>query len=723
MKNHWHLYCDESGTFETLGKKKSIIIGLLVPDNDHVRLGREYEKLKKQLGIKNMFVHGKDLKDNQSYVQFQKNLVDLTMKSSIRVIRMRYEEDITSEFDGDVSEAFACNRYLYMIQALIEHVIFYNPDFFGENVSFSVKPNSRVFPCDTGQVPEMKTLGFHVVKATDPAKNIVSVWNKVGLRVFLNRIRLEHVPHMAYQGTRRYVSIEMPVAKDSMDPFVHWVDVIAGYIMWHRKKSAVKNLLDSLLIDIVYGSDERLYKELCNLFFSGQHKRFIENYLHTIHLFSTTYYRQQLSRIFEKEIIKTASFTLEDLIGLESLADSYLRSASGNWEFVAALVDKILDLTKHLPAGQNQQKIKQLVFRLNNHKLTYHNHRGEVVESWNAVKHIEGLDIKPGTVEDWWEYAAFKNRKAVTAANLFAFEEGNKELDDILNCMDKGLAFLNECSGMNLRQDQLGKLKGTIAQNYAFLAPFNGDLFKRAEAMFLEAKAQFGEPGALLRQNIYLMHLYMDWDRKAELLKVYKEIEANEAVKAFLEKPDPQTAKYMQFVLALHLKVAVYFLEKDPGLLNIHTRENLKKWFGEASYEHPFEFIYAYLGQLAYLQKDKTLGRAYMKMALNIPRKGEKEVQVTFEAIRAQILVRWALSLNALGYTQEAMQKIKNASALMTKIGADPRYSPILEIIDNKPAGGWFKEGYQALLAVTNAGKIEPKHCEAFLRCFTFNYW
>jgi hypothetical protein len=401
MDNHWHLYCDESGTFETVGWKKSIIVGLLVPDSQHKELGTKYDKLLQGMDIGSTFVHGKDLKDEPNYIKFQKKLVDLTNRSSIRIVRMQYEEDVTSEFGSDISEAFACNRYLYMIQALIEHVIFYHPDFFGKSIYFSVKPNSRVFPCNPDQVPEMKALGFQVVKTRDTPEKYVSVWNNVGLRVFLNRMRIEHISHAKFQGTRHFVSIEMPVAKNSKDPFVHWVDNIAGHIMWTKKKNAVKKIARNLYIDIVYGSDERLYKDLCNLFFSGEHKRFIENYLHTVHLFGTRYYRQQLSRIFEKEIIKTAFFTLTDLTELESLADGYLRSASGNWEFVASLVNKILDLIQHLPADQqNMQKIKRLIFRLNNHKLTFHNHRGEVLESWNAVKQIDELGIETETIEE-----------------------------------------------------------------------------------------------------------------------------------------------------------------------------------------------------------------------------------------------------------------------------------------------------------------------------------
>jgi hypothetical protein len=501
---HWHFYCDESGNFEKVERFKSILVGMLIPEEEKACLSQKYFEIKDKHKIEDSFVHATKMHKKAYFEAFKKDLIELTLASPVLLLRMQYQEDTLDESAGEISESFACNRYLYMIEALLEHMLYYRPEGYGTSSTYTINPNSRVFPCSDAQVDQMKALGFNVFKPQKAKSHLVQVWDTRGLRVFLNRLQLEYSVNAAVLGERRIAAIDLQVAEKSKDPFVHWTDIIAWQLMWRTEEENTQRLIKFLDVDAHYGVEEQTYKTLCRLFLSGRHKEFIEHYLRGAATLTSAYYQRQLAVLFTKGVNEMGGIGLADLLSLETLADEALRRSSGNWKFVSALVDKIFELADLLPEAEaRQDKTQWLRFKLNNHRLSYHNHRGEVLPAWQAAEAIDALGPGLQTVAQWRTWAEYQNRRAVTHANLFSFEEGNRSLVAAMECMEQTLDRLNACSGMTLQDELLGKLRGTVAQNFAFLAPFQPDAFERAEKMFLAAKAQFDKPADRLRQNIY----------------------------------------------------------------------------------------------------------------------------------------------------------------------------------------------------------------------------
>ena len=723
MPEHWHLYCDEAGTFETIGRKRSLIAGLLVPDSKKTRLADEFENLKRKHGILESFVHYKDLHKRAGFKPFQEELVALTRASSVRVVVMRYDEDTLAQLPESLTEAFACNRYVYMIQGLIEHILYYDPRNYGKHIEFSLHPNSRVFPCDERDVAMMQSLGFRAFKPKNKDRFLVHVWSKTGLRVFANRLQLEHRSYSEIVGTRTFQAIEMPVAERSKDAFVHWVDVIAGTLMWEPKSKNTKKLKKHLYIDLSYGPEEDRCKGLCRLFFGGNPKDFIVRYLHDIGSFKKNYYKRQLTHLFNRKLDTFQLLGTKDLFELEALADEHLRSSSGNWEFVKTMVEKIVGSVSALPEETRLRKdIQILAFRLLNHQLSYHNHRGEYLPAWEVISRIDQLAVSPETMEQWQEVIATRNRQSVTAANLFAFEYSNRILSDALDALERLNQCATECSGLKLKDPLLGKVRGTFAQNLAFMAPIRPDLFPAAEAQFLKAKAEFSRPMDIMRQNVYLAHLYMDWGKNDKVLAAWDELRADPAVERFADTPNADSARYMQFMLALMLKLFYVTSKLDEKLISIFSVPAVQEWFGQSANEHPFEFVFGYLGRMACRIGRQGLADSYFSAALNIPSEGLKDDQVTLQTIRAQYLVVWAIEKQKIDQANLAMEKLDQALKIMTAIAGQPYCEPIIKIENDTATAGWFKDGYNGLQRSIESGTVDEDNCKEFLRRFTFNY-
>ena len=83
---------------------------------------------------------------------------------------LRYGEPLGDDLPPEMQEAHAANRYLGMAQAVLEHVFFLHPGFLGEDLTFSLHPNSRVYLVkseDRRAIKSFEALGFQ-----SPATNL-----------------------------------------------------------------------------------------------------------------------------------------------------------------------------------------------------------------------------------------------------------------------------------------------------------------------------------------------------------------------------------------------------------------------------------------------------------------------------------------------------------------------------------------------------------------------
>jgi len=722
MRENWHFYCDEAGEFETIKNfsnyKNSILAGFLIPDSKRELLSEEYSKLLNKHGFKEGFIHGKDLYKNPAYKNFTKDLVALTVNSPVKLCRTTFKQDIFYTSGENISETFACNRYLYMMESLLEHIIFLDSQNFEIDQSFFLHPNSRVFPCNQAKSEKFKSNGFHVFAPdkTKPDNYLVKVWDETGLRVFINRLCTDYSPFVSMLGERTIDEIEMPVAKKSQDNFVHWIDNLAGILMWKNDK--IKNdLEDFLYMDIKYGETTDLHKKLCMLYLQKEFDEFINLYFQSINTIHNDYYKNRLNTLVEKSLGKFNTSSIQRVYQLERIVDNHLHSGTGELEYVTAVVDYLIKALSNFETTE-----KKLLLKLYNHKLSYHNHRGEVMEAWNIVKKARELDCPPNTIEEWRDEIEFINRQAVASANVFDFTSCNPQLEQILKTLTNAKESLNQSNNLELRDPLIGKVSGTLAQNYAFSAPFQTTYFKKAEKIFLSARSEFENPSDILRQNIYLAHLYMNKEDNSKIYDIVNTITSDASVKKFIDNPCSDNAKYMGFPLAVLLKFYLYDGKNNGKFLDTFTKKNIRAWFQNAANEHPFEFIYAYLGRLSFQYGSIKQGESFFNSALTIPIQGKTSQQITIRMIQTEILVWWALEYFNQDNNIVAVDKLNKAVNILDRTGEDELFAPILKIVDKKGVSGWFANGYNTLAKAIDEKTDYIDACNEFLKYFTFNY-
>ena len=741
MAEKWHLYMDEAGSFEGHAKqvRGSLLFGLLVPEQEKNELSSFFKDLAgigsqdiddpsalfERLHAYKFFQRGKNR-------TFAESIVDRTINSSMIPFVTQYEQDIYSKMPEGIKEAFTANRYLSMAQTVIEHIIFLHPAFLGRHCEFSLHPNSRICYIKSGQEQLLKRfedMGFHK-RDTEEGDHIVFVWDADVLRAYLHRMAMQYAPWEAKVGRRSWGGIETPVAKNSADPFVHWVDHLAYIYSSSKFDDLKKKLKESIEIDLTYDIDQQTYVYLVRLFLDNRLSDFLPNALESWGFFKKPYYRASIDTLIQNSLKNITLNDLDNICRIEAQANGYLRKARGNWQLVSMLVTRMIDAVNSLTDRERQDKrIQRILSRLYSHKLSWHNHRGEVRQAWEASRAIDALDTGPLTIEDWRADIEIRNRQSVTSANMFAFEQGNKKIQKPIEVLQNMREWIALETGQQVSDQLIGKLGGTMAQNLAFLAPRQPSLFDKAEELFLKAKEEFQKESDLLRQNIYLFHLYMDWakinaDKREKAAQRLKEIERDQGFQSFIKLPDTKTALYQQFSLQALLKWHLRSGNKDKWkmLLGKYSIKSLDAWFGQTANEHPFELIFAYLGLMAMRLNKKNKAKEYFSRKLMIPSKGQRKDHPTLQTIRCLILTWWAMELEKSGNSQTAGQKMEAVVDVLKWIGQQSDLAPILELHGDVATGGWFANAWNRLKTVNWSKTFDHDACQDMVDCFTFNY-
>lgn len=739
MAEKYHLYMDEAGSFEGFKEEvhssnrnnPSLIFGLLIPDSEKEKFKQDFQMLCLSFNYNNALIHAADLKTDKKFNEFVTKTVNLlTTNPAVLPFAIGHDGDVYEKMPPALCESFAANRYLAMVQTMIEHLLFLHPLFFGRDISVDFQPNSRAYGLSTDQPEKIETfkqMGYRInSKVKDKGVVVFYILTKEILRSYLHCAAIDYAPWGGKIGKRDWGTVKTIVARNSDDPFVAMVDILA-YILrsqnpiYHSSSTHIKELLT---VDLAYGSKQQQYRSLVQLYLNGNLVEFIPAAIEALPKFKRNYYRTQLEALLAKCAEQADIADIKALAAIEEKVSRYLRESQGNWGFVQTLIDTLLKTLDTLPPGAaTASQTDPVRFRLYNDKLSLHNHRGEHLQAWQAYKKIQALDVKPSDVESWRERMALENRMGVAYANIFAFEESNSRLAPMVETLDKARAILAEQAGIPLQDPLMGKILGTSAQNYAFLAPRDPGHFETAETLFLQALEQFSRADDRLRHQVNLVDLYLDWGKKEQALQRISEIYSAPAFKRFSEAPGPETTKHMQFTLRAVLKFFLWAGEKEEHekLLAFYPLENLSAWFGSAFNEHPFELVCAYLGRMALAVGEMARAEGYFKHALNVPPTQDFTEQPTLQAIRAQILI-W----RALGHPSEkeaeARDWVGEAQNMLRKIGNDPLLKTMLDLSCAEEPGGWFAPGWKALAGVDWSREFSRDACEAFLKCFTFNY-
>lgn len=713
MTTHYHFYCDESGEFEKVSSyKKSIVFGLLVPDEDKDSLAAQYQRLKLKylFNIKNL--HGAELYKDKNYQKFIEDLVSLTCSSSIKMVCIRHGRDLFRGIPGDIDECLACNRYLYMIQALVENFLFLHPPMWKE-ADFTFRHNTRVFPVKNDEAANrLKALGFYILPQKQGHKKLLAnVWDTKGFMIFLQRLMVDYSPYLKTTGPRSIKNAEMQIAERSDDPFVHWADNLAGALLWSQDKNISASIKAGLETDAEYGEDHPVYKNLVMKFLEGRFDEFIPDALKKIGRFKNSYYTRQLGNMLDMSFDEL-EFDGESIWKLAAIVRDNIEKSSGQWNMVLHITEKLIGIAEK---KSDNAYIPSAIKTLKSARLSCLNHRGDAKSAAELAATLE--NEKCETVDDLREKAEILNRLAVTGANRFDFISSAKALIPYLESLNNSRTELSKADGNELKDPQIGKIASTAGQAFAFEVPLDNEHFQLAEKLLIAAAREFSAPADILRQKIYLAHLYLDMNDNAKITEIFHEITNMPEVSCFIRNPLIKTPGAMAFVLALILKYEIQTGDKIFPEPSVWTMEKLPEIFPDNMNEHPFQFIFSYLGQIAFMSNDLNRAEKLFEKALSIPVKTENAPPV-IKAIQCQILGIWALLLLKSGKIQQAVEKVHALNRFMNQIAELPENSSIITGEGN----GWFEKVIHDIEKAVNEKNGIDAAVSAFLKKFTFNY-
>lgn len=730
---------DEAGEFEGDGSdvqtkyyKRPLIFGLLVLENDRSALANQYNEIAARHGMED-FIHATALHRRGGFLPFVTALVSTLATSTMIPFVMRYESDLHSFLPDAARDAYAANRHLNMAQAAFEYLLFLHPEFWGKDLIIDFHPNSRTLPVKNDDAAKIfRDMGFKGFNVPDTGKRFVQVWNTEAIRSYLHRMLIDYSPWLNKTGQRSWALVEAIVAYKSNDPFVHWADNLAWLARSGRDTDRYSKISSELsritTVNLTYGREHQDFRALLRLYLDRGMEELLPAAIEALPSFRASTYRNSLTYLLDSFISGSSALDVKQIESLECLADKYLRSARGNWDFVHRLLSRLVMAIDSLPEADRQgREMRQLLSRLHSHLISVYNHRGNAGQAWQSFRIIDGLSLVPETVAEFYEKAEQLNRLAVTSANVFAFDESNRLLEPLTTALEESRVPLNRASQSELTFPLLGKLWGTMGQNSAFIAPRRPNFFSDAETLFIKARDSFTIPCDRLRHEVNLLHLYLDWEKtdgeKRRMADATAQrIEESPSVSAFLAKPDPFTAPFNQFNLAVLVKHAFQRGSNFSDILEKYSLYSLKRWFGATTSEHPFEFICSYLGLAALRLERRQEGLAYLNHAITIPGTDNPEEEPTLQMIRCLIVVRWALLEQKINNKANVSGKLNVVVNKLSRIGHNPGLENILRLKDGEGPNGWFAPGWRALSAVDWNNEFSKEACETFLQCFTFNY-
>ena len=737
---HWHLYMDEGGIFEgtiyDIITRRLSMLFLLVLDTEKYKLEEELRNIYSQYYPSDVYPHAmKHAKTNEFYL-CMKNIINVLQNYHLKFFYFKHKDDVYYNDINILNDEHLANRYLNMFLSGLEYITFLDVFSWGKDIKYSYFPCSRVTPIELDNIEKKnkyEKAGYKVfLPNEDSEQYLVILMDTTSLRSSLYNMYREYHIFSPKIGRREYSEIESIVAYKSKDVFVHLVDNLVMILRsgnFNKKLKELRNDIEQQIDNVIeYNIDHYIYRNILLRYLNNDKLNALTEIVRQKDRLNAEYIKRSFNQLIS--ILNTKDkLTLSELITLESAIDNDLRSSRGNWDYIVTILDHFDAFMKKIPdTERNSEQFQRLLKRVYSHKLSIHNHRSEVLSAWQVLQKINEISAPSLSFEEWREEIEIHNRVAVASANMFEFEKSNLALEQDLQLLQEIKEKVQSVTRKEIKDHILGKVLGTLGQNYGFMAPFKSEFFTKAEDCFRRAKAEFVKERDRQRQDIYLLHLYYDWQKidntasqKGQAL--FKELVDGPDVQQFLNNPSSENAKYKQFILQIILK---YHLEADTAIIKQLCEQfslpNLKQLFGGAADEHPFELIYGYLGLMCMRSDNLKDAEVYFESALQIPVNTDKDEQPTLEAIKAQILTRYALELYRKNEKRDACQKMQDAVKIMEQLGNHPEYKPILSLQDGQAVDGWFKDAWNCMVKVDWANDFNEDACKTFLKYFTFNY-
>jgi hypothetical protein len=503
MTNHFELYIDESGLFEKNDdqwNQARLIGGVLVPSH----LASQGDRFKEELlaigkrhdpEIKNLMkIHISESRGDQTKQEgLRKDLIDYFAKNMQEArIAFIFHKQSAKKIE-DIPGAYL---YRNMLVKLLRAICFYHPSF-PDDAQIACKLAHRRFPYMAKYEEYLSGAGYIKLKHPKNGKTMFTAITQAELTTIMDSI----VKTLPFK-TRRLVSYEVKPYSQWDNPFMVMADLVCNKI-YHLinnqpKKLSVKNLLN----EIKSSFSGKNHKDPV-LFFSNEKYDLNENLLiayHTgkIDTFLDMYYRAEkkypysdnyliypaFKKVSRELKTKGAQLSEEDCGTLLSIAHDFLEDRLFHRldavKDILQIVKKPMEqITQH---GPDDRKLRQ-AFLYHDACMRHANHTANIV---TGIFHREkGEDIfnkiQDRTLSDIQKYHEFVNRSSIIDANEFAFERAIARLDQIRQTQE---TFSNSL-GLSARNEILGKIYGSLGQNYAFTGKLDNSANRKPQKIWI----------------------------------------------------------------------------------------------------------------------------------------------------------------------------------------------------------------------------------------------
>lgn len=716
MTPHYHFHLDESYSLVNGHKNgKSIVFGLLVPDEDKKKLAEQYLYLKHK-HLKNVTgIKGKELRRKREYRDFMEELVPLTCGSRIKMVCMSHPGDTKKTADGDIREAEIINRDLYMTQALCESFLFFHPPLWIPESDYSIGNATRALPV-RGDSPSdlLRELGYKTATSKDDDMiPYVQTFDTKGLTAFIKRRITDFAPFHDVTGVKSMRHEAEKTSKKSREPFAEWAKHLAGLLCLENDHGLANRLRNNLEINAEYGNQLVLYQYLLMYFLKGEQDVFLQKTLEHMCTFTHEYYIRQIFDLMVKVLDSHEIWGPRTSSVAVALNELTKKNGATN--------DIVFKLTNHLlgkmgasiggPWMWSQSTLERT-------RLDFLNYRGDVSGARDLIRRI--MCEKPYTVDEIVTQTELTNRFAVTILNHFYFDYAHQLIKPCLIGLRKSRNALRDMIDRVPKDPLISRFETTAGMALAFTAQDRKSHFDSARKLFINAGLMYIDLKDMIMQDVYLAHLYMDNDHEANSTRyTIKCLTEYSYVKAFLARPAIRTSEDMEYVLALFLKYELQTGKTVPGLSGLveGAEKKLPRFFGEKVNTLPFQFIWSYLARMAFRKGDAERAGALFEKSLSVSHKTPETEPLTL-TLRCQMLGIWAQCLMENGRNDIAMEKIETLVQIMKALTKNPESKGIL----TEDYSGWFGPSMKALEKAMAGRKDIDKSLDRFLKRFTFIY-
>lgn len=712
MQNY-SLYMDESGTFNASSQKEPyLVLGILVPDSiaDALREGLANALIKHKLPRR---LHAAEYLQKPGFKNYLADCISLMEEYLPTIFCCRRTPGTPIP---DIYRSMPELLYTDMALNTLEHVLMLAPSLWGQDLAISLHPNSRsMSQLDERQAAWFRQAGFGIRYDEYNKTYRAFVFTNDMLRTFVQRLFLDLIPVKEVTGRREFPVVETVVAGRSDEPLVSLVDSLA-WIARGNAPELASRLEACMDINLLHGTVEKRYRTTAQAFLRGEYGDCLLQLQSLPGKLPNEYYRRALRDILTRctaalAASPAASLELEQV---ERFVSWGLDLSWGNWETLLHLTNMVLDHLESMP--------QTLQLRFLNHAVRLHNHRGEHRAAMERLERIRTLRNAASSLDltEWRADLETLNRTAVAGANIFDFSTLNGQLESAIERLEGMRRLAETPGGPPIRDELMGKLLGTLGQNYAFRARANPEAGVRARECFRQAKGHFLQEKDLQRQDVYLLHLATDLGDARLGREALASLGASPDIAAFLDAPTPENAPGQGFLLHALLRHLASDAAYGRALAQQYSPERLQELFADKFSQHPFQFICGFMGTIAGKAKEITAMRAYFSSALEITTKHMADSPL-FTMLHAQVLARQGLAEHLATATLQA-ETMHQLLGTLDKVANNPEAGNMLQLEGNTAVGGHFAAAYNALRAVHWETDFDVDAVRHFLDCFTFNY-